>query len=150
MSSLPATTNHRIKEKFSQEEKDETIRVTTIRTMAVSLVVNTIEITTRVLIKVDHKAIISPILDIRNKDLQVDSTITFNTRLSEPKADHKTYMAILMKWQYCKTMEALRTAKTVNSDKIRVPVLGRPFNLTKKQIRMLHTNLKSTLYLNSP
>ena len=149
MSSLPAITNHRIKEKFNQGGKDETIRVTTIKTTAVSLVVNIQEITTKVQIKVDHRAIISQIPDIRSKDRQTDSTITTSTKLPGPKVDHKIYKAILLRWQFCKTMEALKTAKTAKFDKIRVQALVHPFNLTEKLVRMLPTNLGSTQYRNS-
>jgi len=136
MSSLPAITNHRIKEKFNQGGKDETIRVTTIKTTAASLVVSIQEITMKVKITVDHRAIISQIPDIRSKDRQTGSTITISTRPPEPKADIKIYRAILMRWQFCKTMEASKTVKTVKFDKIRAQALVHPFNLAEKLVRM--------------
>jgi hypothetical protein len=141
MSSLPAITNPQVTGKSSRGERDETIRVTTRKTMVVSLAVITQGSTMKVQRKTDHKAIINQLQDTHNsKDRQLDHMKIISTKLPELRADPKTHKGILIQWQYYKIMEASKTVILTKIGSIRVLATDRHLKLTETPVKTVFTN----------
>ena len=141
MSSLPAITNPQVTGKSSRGERDETIRVTTRKTMVVSSAVITRGSTMKVQRKTDHKAIINQLLDTHNsKDRQLDHMKIISTKLPELRVDPKTLKGILIQWQYYKIMEASKTVILTKIGTIRVPATDRHLKLSETPVKTVFTN----------
>lgn len=141
MSSLPAITNPQVTGKSSRGEKDETIIVTTRKTMVVSLAVITQGSTMKVQRKTDHKAIINQLLDTHNsKDRQLDHMKIISTKLPELRVDPKTLKGILIQWQYYKIMAASKIVILTKIGTIRVPATYLHLKLTETPVKTVFTN----------